>query len=531
MRFDLAFLLCCCKAFLGPDDEEENYYDLLAVDSNATAEEIKKAYKRQSLQMHPDKLAQRGKTVTAEDQAKFTRMKEAYEVLSDPHKRQSYDAIGEKGMKYMDEPFSIDPQQLVHNFANSSVIDRSKIFSIFLFLAVAVLIWPILLCLQMDGKLGSNASWFATMTPIWIWNVFIFIYHWRVISMGPITKPDHVSDAEWVDPLPMKKRIWSLARFCTTVLFEVFVALKLDKIWNVSWIIVFVPLYISEVMTLYKRYPMAKMRIVTVDDLESALGKPFSEFTDSEKTLIGQRYSVVQSTSSPDFDAAQKLKSQARIDMVRAAFRIIFVLALLIQLETTKEYSWWLVFLPVWVLAVLMCYFNYQAHIEVQKMATEKDPTLFGQPTQSTEEGGTYGAMATDGVATPASPLTPAEQEELKAQVLASSSRMCSRICSTGFMLFIVVLLVVKLQGASYSALWIISPFLAMVRKVPIFDAYSIVNFVLTMLGCEGRSYPVLLGMCNFRHNRSTGRRDWRRVRNRNPWYDRELLLRSTDPR
>ena len=78
-----------------------------------------------------DKLAQRGQTATEEDQAKFTRMKEAYEVLSDQHKRETYDAIGERGMKWMEEPLSMDPQELAHNFAKSSVVDRSKIFGIF----------------------------------------------------------------------------------------------------------------------------------------------------------------------------------------------------------------------------------------------------------------------------------------------------------------------------------------------------------------------------------------------------------------
>ncbi|OEU18482.1 hypothetical protein FRACYDRAFT_165410, partial [Fragilariopsis cylindrus CCMP1102] len=71
------------------------FYQLLDIERDATPEEIKKAYKRQSLQMHPDKLAQRGEVVTEELQAKFTRMKEAYEILSDPHKRETYDAIGE----------------------------------------------------------------------------------------------------------------------------------------------------------------------------------------------------------------------------------------------------------------------------------------------------------------------------------------------------------------------------------------------------------------------------------------------------
>ena len=82
MRYDLAFFLCCCKSFLGSDnrDDGEDFYALLGIQRDATPEEIKKAYKRKSLQMHPDKIAQSGRSVTKEDQARFTRMKEAYEV-------------------------------------------------------------------------------------------------------------------------------------------------------------------------------------------------------------------------------------------------------------------------------------------------------------------------------------------------------------------------------------------------------------------------------------------------------------------
>ena len=84
MRYDLAFFLCCCKSFFGSsDDDFDEYYRRLGLSSrDVTPDEIKKAYKKKSLQMHPDKLAQRGKVATAEDQAEFTRMKEAYEVCS-----------------------------------------------------------------------------------------------------------------------------------------------------------------------------------------------------------------------------------------------------------------------------------------------------------------------------------------------------------------------------------------------------------------------------------------------------------------
>ena len=330
MRFDLALFLCCCKSFLGDDTDDEDFYRILGVERDASQDEIKRAYKKQSLQMHPDKLAQRGKPVTDEDQARFTRMKEAYEVLSDPHKRETYNAVGERGMKWIDEPFSIDPQELAHNFANSSILDRSKIFSIFVFLAVSVLILPILICLHVDGVFGPDASWFATLVPLWLWDAFILFYHVRVILMGPISRPEHIPVEEWIDPLPMKKRFFSLARFLLIVCFEILVALKLDNIADMAWSFIFFPLYFWEATTLYKKWPLAKMRIVTVEDLEQALGKPFTQFTQAEKDLIGKRYNVVPNLNSPEFDAAQKLKIRARHDIIKSVFRIVFVVVLLV---------------------------------------------------------------------------------------------------------------------------------------------------------------------------------------------------------
>jgi hypothetical protein len=471
MRVDLAFFLCCCKSFLGAAETSEeggegDFYALLDIERDASPEEIKKAYKKRSLQMHPDKLAQRGQAVTEADQAKFTRMKEAYEVLSDKHKRETYDAIGERGMKWVDEPFSMDPQELAHNFAKSSALDRSKIFAIFVGIAVAVLLLPLLVCLHVDGAFGEDAAWLATLVPLWLWDCFILFYHSRVIMMGPIARPEHIPPEEWVDPLPMKKRIFSLCRFVLVVLFEILVAFKLDNVLQVNWTLVFIPLYAWEATTLYKKWPMARMRIVTVEDLETALGKPFAEFTAAEKELIGKRYSVVPSTTSPEFEAAQKLKARARHDMIKSGFRILFVIVLLVQIDGYVNWSWWLVFTPFWVMTFLVCYANYQSFAEVQTMAAEKDPTLFGINKEGDKAPGAtnYGAVGTDGEATPDAAAKPElsedEKEELKAQVMASGSKLCSKCCSQGFLLILMFFFVAKLQGAGFSSLWIISPFL-----------------------------------------------------------------------
>ncbi len=67
----------------------ENYYDILGVDKNASAEEIKKAYRAKAFKYHPDRNSGNKE---AEDM--FKKIGEAYSVLGDEAKRSNYDRFG-----------------------------------------------------------------------------------------------------------------------------------------------------------------------------------------------------------------------------------------------------------------------------------------------------------------------------------------------------------------------------------------------------------------------------------------------------
>ncbi|HEX6995401.1 MAG TPA: molecular chaperone DnaJ [Gammaproteobacteria bacterium] len=71
---------------------KRDYYEVLGVQRDASAEDVKKAYRRLAMKYHPDR------NPDPEAEAKFKEAKEAYEVLSDDQKRAAYDRFGHAGV-------------------------------------------------------------------------------------------------------------------------------------------------------------------------------------------------------------------------------------------------------------------------------------------------------------------------------------------------------------------------------------------------------------------------------------------------
>ncbi len=92
---------------------KRDYYEVLGVGKDASADEIKRVYRRQAMKYHPDKNPD-----DKEAEAKFKECAEAYEVLSDPTKRQQYNQYGHDGLRGAG----------MHDFSRMNVED---IFSMF----------------------------------------------------------------------------------------------------------------------------------------------------------------------------------------------------------------------------------------------------------------------------------------------------------------------------------------------------------------------------------------------------------------
>src|SRR5690242_11698932 len=99
----------------------QDYYQTLGVARTASADEIKRAYRKLALEWHPDRHPPEKR---ASVEPRFKQIAEAYEVLSDPEKRKRYDALGQhwkEGQDFTPPPGGggfrqVDPEEFARMF-------------------------------------------------------------------------------------------------------------------------------------------------------------------------------------------------------------------------------------------------------------------------------------------------------------------------------------------------------------------------------------------------------------------------------
>ena len=98
--------------------DKRDYYEVLGVEKSATADQIKSAYRKLAMKYHPDRNPG---DETAK--AKFQEASEAYEVLSNPEKRQRYDQFGHQGVNFGPGGFDFG-----RDFSGFQDVDLSDLF-------------------------------------------------------------------------------------------------------------------------------------------------------------------------------------------------------------------------------------------------------------------------------------------------------------------------------------------------------------------------------------------------------------------
>ena len=109
-----------------------DYYQVLGVQNSASAEEIKKSYRKLAMKYHPDR-----NPGDKEAEDNFKSAAEAYEVLSDPEKRQIYDQYGEEGLKNTGFSGPGSAEDIFSSFSDIFALVLSRFAHVFLAAAAA----------------------------------------------------------------------------------------------------------------------------------------------------------------------------------------------------------------------------------------------------------------------------------------------------------------------------------------------------------------------------------------------------------
>ncbi|KAK8812207.1 hypothetical protein WA158_007441 [Blastocystis sp. Blastoise] len=145
-------------------------YDLFDVAPDATPQEIKKAFHKLALKYHPDK-----NPGDEEAAKKFISFKNAYDILSDPRKRDAYDKYGFNVANALDDPYAAatSPEAMAGILQSFSNGFRLFIFLFFFFVAFMIIYFPITLGLQLDGTI----QWLYTCVfiPIYLLDIPVIL--------------------------------------------------------------------------------------------------------------------------------------------------------------------------------------------------------------------------------------------------------------------------------------------------------------------------------------------------------------------
>jgi len=366
------------SALLPPrDDGEAGFYEILGVQSNATDAEMKKAYKKLSLRLHPDKIAQRGGDVTEQEEAaaEYEKIQEAYGVLIDEKKRLKYDAL-ETPMRYrfVEKGAFTNPQSVYENLTSSSMNDKSRLVGLYFFAILLVLLQPILVAAKVNQALSSegllaNSSWFAILVPYWIFGGLLIAMTFVAAVFVPA-----------IDRIPIC--LSGLEQICWYIGI-IFLSLKWDRTWDdsVPYRQALAPVFVAMILRWFRSLVMLRKirkdvnRMVTSDYIENEVlkGRSMDELSEEEQADLKEAFVVVRMdpefqpidpdlsaeeleeekvATSPEFRNAMDIYLETFNGLGRSVlFGGIFLILLTLKLDNRlgDAANWWAVFSPVFI--------------------------------------------------------------------------------------------------------------------------------------------------------------------------------------
>lgn len=382
-----------CSGLLPPIPEDERtYYEILDVPENATTEEIRKAYKKKNLQLHPDKLQQQNSSHErkTEAAAELLLVQEAHGVLSDSKERQRYHRLAQKSPtrhRYLYGGGMAHPTQMYENLAQASCLAKSRILFLLVLGLGLVLLQPILiLCkvnhiLEPEGEGGAlqDTDWMVILIPTWIIAILWVGLLSVLVCVISRTTPEGVTrEIRSAKKLALLQLVEHVCWFTGLVL----TALRWDRSLTSDYAVIFIPFYIALVVRCASALSTVAQLNDRMDRMVTPLylnhnilegGRPYQDLTEEEKRDLESEYVLVhvppdfhldvelvqqleeddlealRVEASPEYESAREMQSRAMqkfwfVVLVAAPFTGLVVNK--VDGGGLKDTSWWLIFLP-----------------------------------------------------------------------------------------------------------------------------------------------------------------------------------------
>ena len=357
-------------------------------------------------------------------------------MLSDPKRRKIYDQLGATGLKLMENPQEVPPQELLKNFQQNHSNRLLIVALVGLFFA-ALLVLPILFSLKCDGTLGPNVAWSAIWTPMWIVDLFFLYVLYETIMYVKKQKSNNMSGENQEDEhheheeeeisIPMK--IYTFVHTISFILIQVFVAIRLDNVTTWEWNAVFSPWYIYESITVLFVFHAAFVAVITLPTpptANPATHEGLEEGAHDDELLK-------QLASEQEYFLRKVEKSKYQVDVITSLLSIWQAIFLALELNNGRTLNWGLVFLPIWLYLLLKYVVGYSYRGWSNSLLSEIDPTSDEQ------------------MQDPRTSLKIQQAQFLGTQASSSYSSMA-------LPLYLSILLVCRLQVATYSTFIILIP-------------------------------------------------------------------------
>ena len=200
------------------------FYGTLGVPSDARGDEIRRAYKRRALQLHPDKnLAQ-------ETSETFAEVNEAYEVLSQPRRREIYDAFGKEGLRLYEGAYEIARASRATGTVLPPIMLVAALATATTAIAVLLAAFVGLAALRLDGQLDA-VPWPLLFLPLWLADPFLLLVGALVTAEAP--------GQLWPAVLQL------LPPSVLHLSFQLLLCVRLQPPSRLSWLAVFAPFLVG----------------------------------------------------------------------------------------------------------------------------------------------------------------------------------------------------------------------------------------------------------------------------------------------